>query len=62
MATRKFEIIYAAHTTVVLNSIVFKSKTRQRDKIKKKQQKFWRGWTFLILILDSAIHPIYQPI
>lgn len=39
MATKKFEITYAAHTTVVLGSIVFKSKTRQREKIKKKQQE-----------------------
>ena len=28
----------------------------------KNNKKIWKGWTFLILILDSVIHPISQPI
>lgn len=62
MTTRKFEITYAAHTIFLSDNFALKSKSRQRDKTNKEQQEIWRGWTFLILILASVIHLLYQPI
>ena len=39
MATRKFEMTSAAHTVFLLDNIVLKGKTGQRDGINIKQQE-----------------------